>query len=314
MKTYLLACTLTVAASSQLAFAAVLPTRSVNLSVTGSGSQLTQDPVGTITLTSSATTPTTQRFASAAASADFGILKATTESSASGASVISTGDVLGAQFTDGLTFSNAALTGTVGFVAFQILYHWEPTISVSSSASVGNPAYEMLRASAAISLSDYAHSGLNNSVSVSQNITTSCRGTNCSTINNGVGLAKSGNTTILESVPNQSFTARVSFVFGQEWELGGILLSTTSSGTGSGGNVSGSMDASHSLYWAGISSVTDSAGNPVEFGLSSASGSNYLNSFVSSVPELPSGVLLSRGLAIMGASARRKLCYRTSLA
>ena len=69
-------------------------------------------------------------------------------------------------------------------------------------------------------------------------------------------------------------------------------------------------DAAHSLYWGGISSVTDANGNAVDFTLASASGTNYLQSFVpvvvtAPVPEPETYALLLAGLGVLGLVRRR---------
>ena len=70
------------------------------------------------------------------------------------------------------------------------------------------------------------------------------------------------------------------------------------------------IDATHSFDWAGINQVTDSAGNLVDFSLSSASGTDYRQSFVPSVtapvPEPEAYAMLMAGLGFLGVIARRR--------
>lgn len=68
-------------------------------------------------------------------------------------------------------------------------------------------------------------------------------------------------------------------------------------------------DASHSLYWGGIKQVTDSEGNVVDYSITSASGTDYRQSFIPSttapVPEPDTYALMMAGLGVLGAAARR---------
>lgn len=52
--------------------------------------------------------------------------------------------------------------------------------------------------------------------------------------------------------------------------------------------------------WNGIQSLTDLNGNPLDWSVSSSSGFDYRNAYVSAVPELPSVTLLLGGLAWVG--------------
>lgn len=57
-------------------------------------------------------------------------------------------------------------------------------------------------------------------------------------------------------------------------------------------------DASHSVYWGGITSVTDSSGQSLEFTLSSTSGTDYQHSFAP-VPEPSTYLLMAIGIAVV---------------
>lgn len=59
------------------------------------------------------------------------------------------------------------------------------------------------------------------------------------------------------------------------------------------------------LYWAGITSVTSLDGAPVDYTLTSLSGTDYRQS-VSAIPEPSAWLLLLIGLAVVGATSRRR--------
>lgn len=70
---------------------------------------------------------------------------------------------------------------------------------------------------------------------------------------------------------------------------------------------SGFASSTFAVFWAGITSVTDANGNPINFTVSSASGTNYLGSFAPvTVPLPPALWLLASALAGMGLIGRRE--------
>lgn len=68
--------------------------------------------------------------------------------------------------------------------------------------------------------------------------------------------------------------------------------------------------ASRSLYWGGITEVQDQLGQSVPFEVSSASGTNYVQSFAPAVPEPSTYALFAIGLLILGGARHRGMTAR----
>lgn len=65
-------------------------------------------------------------------------------------------------------------------------------------------------------------------------------------------------------------------------------------------------DASHSAYWGGILSVTTEDGTPLAYTLSSVSGTDWSQSFASTVPEPGAQASMISGLVLLGWFFRRR--------
>ena len=109
-------------------------------------------------------------------------------------------------------------------------------------------------------------------------------------------------------------TAEVPFLFGEQFDL------EVSQFTGIGGNLAngaftGFLDAAHSSYWGGVSDVVDADGNTVAFSITSASGTDYRQSFIPSttapVPEPETSALMMAGFGVLGAVARGRKNIQT---
>jgi hypothetical protein len=71
------------------------------------------------------------------------------------------------------------------------------------------------------------------------------------------------------------------------------------------GNAQATADAGHSFYWGGLVSVTDADGQAIGYTLSSASGTDWSQSFAP-VPEAGTSALLLAGLALVLVAAARR--------
>lgn len=79
------------------------------------------------------------------------------------------------------------------------------------------------------------------------------------------------------------------------------------------GSSTWTADAAHSLYWGGITSVTDADGHVVAFDLSTASGTDYLQSFIPTPPPVPepeSYAFMLAGLGVLGLVRRHGTAKR----
>lgn len=85
-----------------------------------------------------------------------------------------------------------------------------------------------------------------------------------------------------------------------------FACTTSLAGCTGSSSLSSTVDFGHTMYWGGISSLTDSFGNAVNnYSVSSASGFDYRYSAVP-VPEPSAVMMLLAGFGLVGAIARRR--------
>jgi hypothetical protein len=104
---------------------------------------------------------------------------------------------------------------------------------------------------------------------------------------------------------------KVPFFYGVPIAIQGSLTATVFGQLGrNGGSFSAVVDASHSMYWEGISSVTDGAGNEVTgYTLTSDSGTDWSRN-LAPVPEPTTMLLILAGLGALGLRRRGSLVPR----
>ncbi|NJD06361.1 MAG: hypothetical protein FIA97_07660 [Methylococcaceae bacterium] len=231
--------------------------------------------------------------ASASASADFGLLKASVSGSGSAPDEFHFSGAgqpsASAAFADTLTVTTPSVAAGQGFLhaRLDISSQFEcsgTTCGVNSDLHVGSA--EFSPANFARVLQFQSGPTLNLNVIVT--------GVNSSPVASGPGV---GNGVLDLTIP---------FFFGSPFDLR-LALNISAFGAGNTGSGSGFGSVSNAVSWAGITGVTDVAGNPISFTVSSASGTNYLGSLAPTAVPLPPALwLLASAVAGMGLIGRRR--------
>lgn len=217
----------------------------------------------------------------ATATSNYGILKA--YSYANGAEAFPSSSATAySQYTDHVTISerDGSHSDTLAYVSFLTDFRYLSTVFSENSQAVGT------RGVAFASYTLGASSALES---------VSMRGYD----EHYFGQQPQDNQHIVQLLPS-SMTLAINL--GTSFSINAYLEATTALQ----GNGSAMIDASHSAYWGGISSVTNQFGESIDYVLSSNSGTDWSRSFSPAVPEPESYVLMLLGLAVLSWGARRK--------
>ncbi len=234
--------------------------------------------------------------AAASASADFGVLNASVSGSGSAPDEFHFSGVgqpsASASFADTLTINTPTVAGGPGVL------HARLDISSQfncSGASCGVHS-DLQVGSAAFAPANFARV-LQFQSGPTLNLNVVVTGVNSNPVASGPGAV------------NGQFDLTIPFFFGSPVDLR-MALNIAASGAGNTGSGSGVGSVSNAVSWAGITGVTDAGGNPVNFTVSSASGTNYLGSLAPTAVPLPPALwLLASALAGMGLIGRRKTAH-----
>jgi hypothetical protein len=208
--------------------------------------------------------------------ADYGVLKVAARTEGGGLAARSAGSATGS-VVDNITIDAAGLTGRQGYFTAQVSVPFAGSYESrgGSAANVGLTAGIVLNDSESYSLqAGYNETG--RIISVRHNDT--------------------------EVSPDAPMILNVPFVYGTPITLWMYMDANVSGRTGPGpaaGSFSLLMDASHSMYWEGITSVTDGFGSAVTgYTLTSDSGTDWTKNFATpAVPEPAAMVLMLAGLS-----------------
>ena len=205
-----------------------------------------------------------------------------------------------AAFTDGLLFTSSGMQGQTGYFTVSLLY--DRSLS-SSGNGVDGYATDQLR----VGVDTFSYEF----TEIYQLLPSGCNPLSTGSCSFGTTVTDSGGEAA--SWEGDVVTVRLPFTFGQSTGLN-VSVSMVALATYYEGPNTFTSDAAHSLYWGGISSVTDANGTAVDFSLTSESGTNYLLSqvppFVGAVPEPSQYALMLGGLGLVVLAARRRRACR----
>jgi hypothetical protein len=241
---------------------------------------------------------------SAWASANYGVMKV----SAAGAAVGSNhaAAFASANISDSFTLSNSALTGTKGLLT--VSFYAASLLSGDNySPYASNPSAADFYFAAGLST---AYAGVKNS---QLQVTQSLRVDDTPYANSSSSRVWTDDQTGTHdtAVTGNYFTLTQEFVWGTQLNMQMTMYVNGSLAAypyGDDAYGSFSADASHSGYWAGITSITSGGVAVSDYVLTSVSGTDYDQSFVqqgSSVPEPGTLALVGVALAALGVARRR---------
>lgn len=239
--------------------------------------------------------PATAEFSAngvARASADFGTLRAFGRFDGLGqhTGTISVGAKASASFQDTFFINDAALNGSPGTVSIPLDFAWSvigaSTYPPGTGFSADNQfSVRFFAPNGSQTIASFFREQFDTSGSLGQTASTQVAG-----IFNGMPFTFQP-------------TVNVNFIFGEAIKVVARLdigISATDFSHTGITSLFGIDDAGHSAYWGGFASVVDGNGQPVtSYSVSAASGVDWSQSFVPSIPEPASAALLLAGLGLV---------------
>jgi hypothetical protein len=217
-------------------------------------------------------------YSTAVSSAAYGILKA---ASSGGSDEFAGGSGFSrAAFSDQLLIDSSVYRGQTGTVRLGMNFRWNSTVLLGSSGTVVTSSTLSLSSGFRQSTRGYGYSVMtdtNGTTTYSENFIAT---------NNWVEIP----------YDDQLFLD-AAFIVGQPFSIY-ALLETVAGSAGNEGSFYAAMDAAHSAYWTGISSVTVGDNLIGNYSVSSASGLDYTRSYLPStaIPEPGTSSLITIGL------------------
>lgn len=196
----------------------------------------------------------------------------------------------GVGFTDPLTFVSRGLEGQSGLLQAMIVFDRKLSFQGAAVDSYATVALNIATSFDTLSYTETLMCNPSVPGCVPQ-LTTALGGTGT------ISLHWNSPTALSLSIP---------IVFGQNTGLF-LSLDAQALATYYVGSSTWKSDASHSLYWGGISAVLDQSGQPVSFDVSSASGADYLHTFAPTVPEPATYLIFTVGSLVIAIQRRRRL-------
>lgn len=228
------------------------------------------------------------------AQAKYGILKAKAVASATDEAFGRFSARAGATFSDILTVTTPGLEGQAGILHANIIF--DRKLSLQGNAV---DSYATASLSGGTNLSSFSY------METLWLQPGSCNPLTSSTCSLALTSVTNDTETMrVQWLTNDRLSVSVPIMFGQSTPFY-LSLDTSALASYYVGPSSWSADASHSIYWGGIASVTNAIGVPVEYSVESASTTDYRASFATPVPEPGTYGMFLAGLMLMASVVKR---------
>lgn len=224
--------------------------------------------------------------------ADYGVLKANATVTTTGGEYSAYYARSAASFSDSLVFSSTTHNGQSGFAVVSLLFDRSFNFTGKPTDSYANGA---------LTFTTQFDSFFYSEILACPIQTVGCGPQLSSFQQNGV--------TMNGIVQSQNVLINVPIIFGESTN---ISLTVDFGAYANPGPSTWEADASHSLYWDGVQTVLDSNGQPLNFNLTSASGTNYLQSFAPAPVAVPApSTLALMLLGLLGILTKLHIDRRT---